>query len=373
MFRLLGFPVQVRPGFVVFMLLIVFLYGNDFGLWLAGSLAVLTLIHELGHAMAARRTGAEAEIALDFLAGYASFTPSRPLSRWEQAGISFAGPATQIVVSVGVLAALGANPFDSDSWRDSPATAAIWWAGVAIGLLNLVPVLPLDGGHIALTALDRLMPNRAERPMLYISIAATAVLAVLTFTTDRFRGFGILVAFLLVTQLQMLGAMRAPRSPWDSALSSLEAGRERRARRTLLSALSHPSASPPPPTSPMRAEQAQQLVDLLPDPLPFGNPSNEFVLASLLIQLGRYDEAAHYAAGSYERLASPLSAALVARAAAALDDRATAIGWLRTAAETGTSSAVLAMMIDRAPEFNGIRQTPDVAEIRRSLEPSPTA
>ena len=373
MFRLLGFPVQVRPGFVVFMLLIVFLYGNDFGLWLAGSLAVLTLIHELGHAVAARRTGAEAEIALDFLAGYASFTPSRPLSRWEQAGISFAGPATQIVVSVGVLAALGANPFDSDSWRDSPATAAIWWAGVAIGLLNLVPVLPLDGGHIALTALDRLMPNRAERPMLYISIAATAVLAVLTFTNDRFRGFGILVAFLLVTQLQMLGAMRAPRSPWDSALSSLEAGRERRARRTLLSALSHPSASPPPPTSPMRAEQAQQLVDLLPDPLPFGNPSNEFVLASLLIQLGRYDEAAHYAAGSYERLASPLSAALVARAAAALDDRATAIGWLRTAAETGTSSAVLAMMIDRAPEFNGIRQTPDVAEIRRSLEPSRTA
>ena len=98
MFRLLGFPVHVRAGFIVFMALIVFLYGNEFGLWLAGALAVLTLIHELGHAVAARATGAEAEISLDFLAGYASFTPSRPLTRWEQAGISFALPTTRTLL-----------------------------------------------------------------------------------------------------------------------------------------------------------------------------------------------------------------------------------------------------------------------------------
>ena len=54
MFRLLGFPVHVRGGFVMFMVLIVVLYGGEFGLWLAGSLAIFTLIHELGHAVAAR-------------------------------------------------------------------------------------------------------------------------------------------------------------------------------------------------------------------------------------------------------------------------------------------------------------------------------
>ena len=32
MFRLLGFPVHVRGGFVMFMVLIVVLYGGDFGL-----------------------------------------------------------------------------------------------------------------------------------------------------------------------------------------------------------------------------------------------------------------------------------------------------------------------------------------------------
>ena len=50
----------------------------------AGSLAVLTLIHELGHAVAARNAGAKAEISLDFLAGYAAYVPTRPISRLEQ-------------------------------------------------------------------------------------------------------------------------------------------------------------------------------------------------------------------------------------------------------------------------------------------------
>ena len=42
-------------------------------MWLAISIAGFTLLHELGHAVAARRAGAKAEISLDFLAGYASY------------------------------------------------------------------------------------------------------------------------------------------------------------------------------------------------------------------------------------------------------------------------------------------------------------
>jgi len=56
MFRLFGFPVHVRPGFVMMMVLIVVLYGDAYGLWLAGALAGFTLLHELGHAVAATRS-----------------------------------------------------------------------------------------------------------------------------------------------------------------------------------------------------------------------------------------------------------------------------------------------------------------------------
>src|SRR5215212_2050035 len=112
LFTLFGFPIHVRGGFVMFMVLVVFVNGGSLGLWIAGSAAALTLLHERGHAFAARATGASAEISLDFLAGYASFVPTRPLKRWERAGISVAGPAIQITLGVAVLLAMGVNPLD---------------------------------------------------------------------------------------------------------------------------------------------------------------------------------------------------------------------------------------------------------------------
>jgi Zn-dependent protease len=367
MFRLFGFPVHVRPGFLMFMLLIVALYGDEFGLWLAGALAAFTLLHELGHAVAARRTGAEAEISLSFFAGYASFTPSRPLSHLERAWISFAGPAIQIVVSVAILLAMGVDPLQRETLNDSPATFAIFWAGPVIGLLNLVPVLPLDGGNIVLSGLDRLIPRRAEQVMLRFSIAATAALGVALVLTSNFRGFGIFVGFILVAQLQMLFAGSTPKSPWITARDALRNNKPAKARRLLVAGLSNQSKQTPSPLGELSPTDIADLIDLLPDPLPHGDTWNEYLLANFLIGTGRYEDAAHYAAESYTRHPHSLGAATVARAAGALGDRATAIGWLRAAADSGTSPAGLANVIDQSPELIGIRQHPDVIAIRRAL------
>ncbi len=373
MFRLFGFPVQIRPGFVMFMLLIVVIYGNEFGLWLAASLAVLTLIHELGHAVAARWAGAEAEMSLDFLAGYTSYVPSRPISRLQSAGISFAGPGVQIAVSVAVLALMGADPLARSSVDDSAATLAIWWAGPIIGMLNLIPILPLDGGNIVLSGLDRLLPGRARRVMLYFSIGVTAVAAVLCFTSDRYRGFGIFIAFLMITQLQMLGSSRPAATPWRQAHDALAAGKAGKARRILVNALRQPRPDRPPPSVQLDDDEAERLVELLPDPLPTGDPWNEYVLANLLIRIGRFEDAAHYAADGFARHPHTLGAATVARAAGALGDEATAIGWLRAAAEAGTSPDALATVIDGSPELVALRHHPDVVRIRQSLTTTPAA
>ncbi len=356
----------------MFMLLIVVLYSNELGLWLAGSLAVLTLIHELGHALAARRAGARAEISLDFLAGYASYVPSRPISRLEQAWISFAGPAVQITISVAVLAVMGFNPLERPS-IDDPAALAIWWAGPIIGLLNLIPILPLDGGNIVLNGLDWLLPGRSRRPMIYLSIGITTAALVFCFTSDRFRGFVIFVGFILVMQLQMLGSTRPVTSPWQDASDALAAGKEGKARRILVTALSQPKAAPAQPVVRLTTDEAAALIDVIPEPWPHGNPINEYVLANLLIQVGRYEDAAHYGADSFSRTPTTLGAATVGRAAAALGDQATAIGWLRAAADAGTSPAALASVIDTSPELIGLRQHPDVVAIRRTLVTSPTA
>jgi Zn-dependent protease len=367
MFRLAGFPVHVRPGFIAFMALIIVLYGDDFGLWLAGSLAAFTLIHELGHAVAARRAGCAAEISLDFLAGYASYVPTRELSRAQHAWISFAGPAIQIVTSVAVLAVIGVSPLDGDQLRNSEASLAIWWAGPVIGLLNLIPVLPLDGGNILLNGLDRVLPGRAGRITIWFSIIVTGAMVIYLLATPRWRGFGIFVGFLMISQFQMLLADRPIVSPWDAANTALQRGRTRRARRLLVTALTQPAVDQHPTLVHLSDADAAALIDVLPDPLPRGEPRNEYVLANLLIRVGRAEDAAHYAADSYARHPHPLGAATVARAAAALGDTSTAVGWLRAAAETGTAGAGVAAVIDTSPELASLRDHPDVVAIRQSL------
>ncbi|MEM9042830.1 MAG: site-2 protease family protein [Actinomycetota bacterium] len=366
MFRLLGFDVRVESGFIIFMLLIVSINPDEFGVWLAGGIAVFTIVHELGHALAARQAGAEASISLGFLAGYASYTPTRPISNARSAWISFAGPFAHLAVSCSVLLAMGVNPLQRESFEDTAASFALWWAGPAIGLLNLIPVLPLDGGHILSSGVESITPSRGRTIVLWFSIIATIGGAVWMFTSGR-PGLSIFVAFLVFSQMRMLqeGKPRPiARSVWDRAAAELERGREGKARRMLDAALRHPQ--PVATTAPVRldAAQAAALVDLLDDPLPYGDPANELILAEMLLGLRRHEAAGQYAAECYERRPNALSAIVVARAAGAMNDDATALAWLRAAIDTGTADQAVASAIDRAPEFARLRLDPELRALR---------
>jgi Zn-dependent protease len=398
-FRLLGFDVRIRPGFVVFMLLIVVVYGDEFGVWLAASLAGFTLVHELGHAVVARRHGADAEIALDFLAGYTSYRPRRALSRVQRALISAAGPGTHIVVSVAVLLAMGVNPLDRHSVNDTAASAAVWWAGPVIGLVNLVPVLPLDGGHIAQSMLEAVLGDRARRTMAFASIALTSAFAVFCALDPDRRGWFLFIAFLLISQIQILSAsstgtsgrqraalgaaaeaersawqtgrpgMLVPGqvlSPWYRAHRALLAGQLDEARRLVIEDLT--SSGPRrwwPPTD-ARPEQLRAVVALLPRPFPPGNAASEQVLAEVLLATGDVHASGTYAAAAFSRSRNAGTAVVVARAAAALGDRDTALRWLHAAAAT-PGALVAAQAIDHAPELAPLRDDPDVRDLRASL------
>jgi Zn-dependent protease len=371
--RLLGFPLHVRPGFLLFVVLLIFINGNEFGLWLAAAVAGFTLLHELGHAVAARRAGADAEVSLDFMAGYTSYAAPRPLSQGTQAVIALAGPVTHIAAGVIVLVLMGANPLDEASWQQSPATQAVWWAGPAIGLFNLLPVLPLDGGNVVTSLLERVAPGRARRFMLYASVVLTVAAALwLVVVADR-RTFTVFLGLILLMQLQLVFDDRSRHavSPFDKALAALRAGDADRATRILVNGLRRPGSTRTVPRA-VDDDGARQLLGLLPRPLPWGDPFNEYVLANLLIRTGQWDEAARYGAECYARQPRPLLAATVARAAGALGDDDTAAAWLRAAADAGTSGGSspdgLATVIDHAPELARVRHRPDVVAIRRSLD-----
>jgi Zn-dependent protease len=400
-FRLLGFDVTVRTGFVLFTLLLVMLYRNEFGVWLAGSIAAFTLIHELGHAVAARSAGAEASISLDFMAGYTSFRPGRPISRRRHALISVAGPGTEILVGLAVLAAMGVNPLSRASVGESAASNAIWWAGPALGLLNLIPVLPLDGGHIAQSGLEAVLRRGALREMALASLAVTIAAAVAMAVTGR-TGFVIFVGFLMITQIQLVqmtsrkppphpqvaaaraeteawntgdllhGELRQQFSPWLHADRALRSGRPDQARRAILDDLQSPSvpAWSPPASAPR--ERLRAIVDLLPVDLPGGNRYSSRVLADVLMAVGERQRGGEYAAAAFARDRTSALATTVARAAAGLGDVANAVAWLRAAAyaaadEDEIMQSVLGRTMDIAPEFANLREIDEFVSLRESL------
>jgi Zn-dependent protease len=398
-FQLFGFPVTVRPGFVVIIALIAFLYGGSLGPWLAGALAAFTLIHELGHAWMARRFGATASIALDLLYGYASYIPSRALARWERALIAVAGPAVEIVLGVVVLLAMGADPLSIDSVAETPARYAIWWAGPVIGLVNLIPALPLDGGTIASLGVDRVAPGRGRTTMMYVSLglAAAGLIAVIAYPI--WRPSVLIVALIAISNLhelrqrhtgededavdsRLLAAAHSAEeqawasgrpglfppgvrpSPWFLAHQQLQARRPDQARALLVSSLEDGRTDWLPPRGPS-LDQLQALVDLLPADLPTANRYGGQVLVSVLEQVGELRRAASYGATLYRAHPSGSVAHQVARALALLGYDDDAVAWLRLAVNGGVSEAAvrddpdLAALLDRVRPIAPQESRPD--------------
>lgn len=127
-------PGQQPVGYVV--------AGTAAALGLLGSL----LAHELAHTVVARRHGLPVRRVTLWLLGGLSELGAPPRTPSEEIRVSGAGPATSLLLGVlcGVAAAAVANvPL---------AAAALGWVALMnllIGVLNLLPGTPLDGGRIA--------------------------------------------------------------------------------------------------------------------------------------------------------------------------------------------------------------------------------
>lgn len=119
--------------------------------WTAGAAAAFALLagvllHEVAHAVAARRAGMRVEgITLWFMGGFTRIDgDERPRSElW----IALVGPLTSMVLGGAVLGvALGAR---DANWPLAASTLG-WLGGINIllGVFNLLPAAPLDGGKV---------------------------------------------------------------------------------------------------------------------------------------------------------------------------------------------------------------------------------
>lgn len=119
--------------------------------WIVGSasallLFVTVLIHELAHALVAKRRGLDVPRITLFIFGGVSQMSRQPKTPGEEFAIAAAGPATSVVIA-GVALGLGLATMD---WNEK-ASAMFLYLGTVNAILavfNILPGFPLDGGRV---------------------------------------------------------------------------------------------------------------------------------------------------------------------------------------------------------------------------------
>jgi Zn-dependent protease len=195
-FSVLGIPVRVHPMFWLVTAILGSAGSNTSAQRLLSWVAAVflsILIHELGHALAFRRFGFEPWITLYGMGGLAS-SNARRLDPRTDIAISLAGPAAGFVLAAVIvgLMGLGGHPVrflfgwpEIVHWRfDSIFNLRlvtlvhdllfvnIWW-----GLVNLLPIYPLDGGRVARSVFELSDSRDALRKSLWLSVITAGAVA----------------------------------------------------------------------------------------------------------------------------------------------------------------------------------------------------
>jgi stage IV sporulation protein FB len=162
-FRLFGIPVTIRPSFLVIAALIGFTSRRPI-VYLVAFVAIVfvsILIHELGHALTARWYGAQVAIELNGIGGLTSWSvPDKELSPGQRALVAAAGSGVGVLFGglVWLFDRFTGPYFEVAGFVVSTLIAV----NVLWGLLNWLPVRPLDGGHLFTSLLQKVIPSRAE-------------------------------------------------------------------------------------------------------------------------------------------------------------------------------------------------------------------
>jgi Zn-dependent protease len=218
-FDILGIPIKLNISFLIFLPLLAWVIGRqiDFyieildlgidpavisegtnaflvGLFAAISLFVGVTIHELGHSIFAMRYGVKIEsITLYVLGGVAQLeeVPTRP---GEEAKMALAGPVTSFIL--GGIFWLLLTYLDPGQAVPRFMLGFLFYVNVAVGIFNLIPALPLDGGRILRSLLSlKISHYRATEISTQISKFLAVVMGIYGLLTLNL--FLIVIAFFI--------------------------------------------------------------------------------------------------------------------------------------------------------------------------------
>lgn len=200
-FQLLGITVEVQGIFWLTALLFAFMQRQPTPGRIAASVAVIfgaVLVHELGHALTGRAFGTQPRIVLHGFGGKTT-AEGRPLSRGRSITMTLAGPGAGFLL--GALAVV-ADRFLAPAQGSTLAHVIeqTQWCTFGWGILNLMPVLPLDGG---LVMRDVLGPRHGRLVLILSALFGAALTAVFL----QFNWLFLAILFGMSTYQSARGAM----------------------------------------------------------------------------------------------------------------------------------------------------------------------
>jgi Zn-dependent protease len=234
--RIFGIRIGVSASWFVVLFFLIYWLSDYFHKVLGGSnttayaIAVAAavgyfvslIVHELGHALVARRLGIPiAGIDLWFFGGLSQMR-REPESAGEELKVAAAGPVVTLVlfglcVAAGTLIASTSHFADvaltREGFTTTPALALVGWLGFINALLfvfNIIPAFPLDGGRIARAVVwwrtgDRNRATVATGRSGQVFALALGLLGVWSLTSGG-SGLGLLTVVLAFFLYQAAGA-----------------------------------------------------------------------------------------------------------------------------------------------------------------------
>jgi stage IV sporulation protein FB len=208
-FSVAGIQVRIHPAFWLIAILLGSSSANLFNIlmWIV-VVFISILVHELGHAFAFRRFGQDSYIILHFAGGLTvpisnsldnNYYGQARLTPNQNIFISLAGPFAGFLLALVILLfgiLLGGTPIVSVLLGFIPIPSVVLpyqygsldrvfvafvFINVFWGIINLMPVYPLDGGNVARYTLIQTDPLNGLRNSLWISVIVGAGLAVAGF------------------------------------------------------------------------------------------------------------------------------------------------------------------------------------------------
>ena len=208
-FKFFGFPTTIQPFFWLIAAIITAInlggINNDMSIWFIklfiGTAGVLLsiLVHELGHALTFRYVfQTPCTIVLHGFGGFA--VPLQHYSRgygfmgaMANGFLSFSGPLAGFVLAFVMIVFLTMIPANETLASNLLIFFLNWTALISIfwGIFNLLPVYPMDGGHISREFFLFFFPRRGIEFSLIVSMVTAALLAVAALQSEK-----LVIAFL---------------------------------------------------------------------------------------------------------------------------------------------------------------------------------